>query len=76
MNIEHKGIKMVKIEFSLFYGVEWAYKNVTIVSETKDKALEILEKEYPLEFRYKPYSEPKEDSLEIEDIEESDYFIL
>lgn len=67
---------MIKVEFSLFSRVEWAYKDLTIIAESKDKALEILNNEFPLEFRYRPFNGLKEDSLKIECEVEADYFIL
>lgn len=66
---------MVLLEFELFSGLDWKYIKGNIVADNIEIALSILNKNYPLEFRYKPFNDSKVDSLKY-NIEEAKYFIL
>ena len=66
---------MIKLDVSLFDTLQWKWVDFEIVAESKEKALEAIDKEYPREYRYKPYSEGG-DSLRIDYEEESEYFII
>ena len=65
---------MVKVEYMLFDTLQWENVEGTIYADTLDKALEGLNKEYPLEYRRKPYEKEDIDSLSY-DIIEVDYII-
>lgn len=56
---------MIKLDVSLFDTLQWKWVDFEIVAESKEKALDAIDKEYPREYRYKPYSRG-EDSLIIE----------
>lgn len=66
---------MVLLEFELFSSLDWKYIEGNIVADNTEIALSILNKNYPLEFRYKPFNDGKVDSLKY-DIEEAEYFII
>lgn len=67
---------MVKLTVSLFCRLQWKHIEFDVIADTKEIALANIDKEYPLEFRYKPYTDSNEDSLELSDEEESTFFIL
>lgn len=66
---------MIKLDITLFDTLQWTWVDFEIVSDSKEKALESIDKEYPRKYRDKPYSDG-EDSLRIQFEEESDYFII
>ena len=66
---------MILLEYKLFSSLEWEYVEGNIVADNIEIALSILNKNYPLEFRYKPFNDSKVDSLKY-NIEEAEYFIL
>ncbi len=66
---------MIKLDITLFDTLQWKWMDFEIVAESKEKALEAIDKEYPREYRDKPYS-GGEDSLRIQWEEESEYFII
>lgn len=66
---------MIKASIELFCRIQWKWIDFEIISNSKEEAINIINKEYPVEYRYKPYSE-NEDSFKIEYIEEANYFII
>ena len=66
---------MIKLDVTLFDTLQWEWVDFEIVAESKEKALEAINKEYPREYRDKPYSGGG-DSLSIDYEEESEYFII
>ena len=54
---------MVKVEYILFDTLQWKNVEGVIYADNLDKALEGLNKEYPLEYRWKPYEKENIDSL-------------
>lgn len=67
---------MIKIDFELFSTLQWQYIEISVIAETENECYNIINKEYPLEYRIKPYNDNKEDSLKILDREETTHFIL
>jgi hypothetical protein len=65
---------MVKVEYILFDTLQWENVEGVIYADNLDKALEGLNKEYPLEYRWKPYEKEDIDSLSY-DILEIEYII-
>ena len=65
---------MVKVEYMLFDTLQWENVEGVIYADNLDKALEGLNKEYPLEYRLKPYEKEDIDSLSY-DIIEVEYII-
>lgn len=65
---------MVKVEYILFDTLQWKNVEGVIYADNLDKALEGLNKEYPLEYRWKPYEKENIDSLAY-DILEVEYII-
>ena len=65
---------MVKVEYILFDTLQWENIEGVIYADNLDKALEGLNKEYPLEYRWKPYEKENIDSLAY-DILEVEYII-
>ena len=65
---------MVKVEYILFDTLQWKNVEGTIYADTLDKALEGLNKEYPLKYRLKPYEKEEIDSL-FYDVLELEYII-
>ena len=65
---------MVKVEYILFDTLQWKNVEGVVYADTLDKALEGLNKEYPLEYRLKPYEKENIDSLAY-DILEVEYII-
>ena len=65
---------MVKVEYILFDTLQWENVEGVIYADNLDKALEGLNKEYPLEYRRKPYEKENIDSLAY-DILEVEYII-
>ena len=65
---------MVKVEYILFDTLQWENVEGVIYADNLDKALEGLNKEYPLEYRWKPYEKENIDSLTY-DILEVEYII-
>lgn len=66
---------MVLLEYELFSSLDWKYIEGNIAADNIEIALLILNKNHPLEFRYKPFNNDKVDSLTY-NIEEAEYFIL
>lgn len=68
---------MIKLDVSVFDTLQWKWIDFEIVAESEEKALEAINKEYPREYRRKPYSGGEDiDSLSIQYREESEYFII
>lgn len=66
---------MIRLEVKLHCGLDWEWKRIKIVSESKSKAIETIMKMY--QFRDKPYNNNvKEDSLEILEEEELETIII
>lgn len=65
---------MVKVEYMLFDTLQWKNVEGVIYADNLDKALEGLNKEYPLEYRWKPYEKENIDSLTY-DILEVEYIL-
>ena len=65
---------MVKVEYILFDTLQWENVEGVIYADNLDKALAGLNKEYPLEYRWKPYEKENIDSLAY-DILEVDYIL-
>ena len=65
---------MVKVEYILFDTLQWENVEGVIYADNLDKALGGLNKEYPLEYRWKPYEKENIDSLAY-DILEVEYII-
>ena len=65
---------MVKVEYILFDTLQWKNVEGVIYADNLDKALEGLNKEYPLDYRRKPYEKENIDSLAY-DILEVEYII-
>ena len=65
---------MVKVEYMLFDTLQWKNVEGMIYADNLDKALEGLNKEYPLDYRWKPYEKENIDSLTY-DILEVEYII-
>lgn len=66
---------MVKLDICLFDTIQWQWIDFEIIAESKEKALEAVEREYPRQYRDSPHSNG-EDSLRIEFEFESEYFIV
>ena len=60
---------MVKVEYILFDTLQWENVEGVIYADNLDKALEGLNKEYPLKYRLKPYEKEDIDSLSYDIIE-------
>ena len=60
---------MVKVEYMLFDTLQWKNIEGVIYADNLDKALEGLNKEYPLEYRRKPYEKENIDSLAYDILE-------
>ena len=60
---------MVKVEYILFDTLQWKNVEGVIYADNLDKALEGLNKEYPLEYRRKPYEKENIDSLAYDILE-------
>ena len=65
---------MVRVDYLLFDTLQWKNVEGIVYADTLDRALECLNKEYPLEFRLKPYEKSEVDSLAY-DILEVEYII-
>ena len=65
---------MVKVEYMLFDTLQWKNVEGIIYADNLDKALEGLNKEYPLEYRRKPYEKENIDSL-VYDVLAVEYII-
>ena len=65
---------MVKVEYILFDTLQWENVEGVIYADNLDKALAGLNKEYPLEYRWKPYEKENIDSLTY-DILEVEYIL-
>lgn len=66
---------MILLEYNLFSSLDWKCVEGNIVADNIEIALSILNKNYPLEFRYKPFNDDKVDSLKY-NIEKAEYYIL
>lgn len=50
---------MVLLEYKLFSSLDWKYVKGNIAADNIEIALSILNKNYLLEFRYKPFNDSK-----------------
>lgn len=57
---------MVKVTYTLFDTLRWVYREGAVYADNIDKALDGLNKEYPLEYRLKPFEKEATDSLSYE----------
>ena len=68
---------MIKLDVTLFDTLQWKWVDFEVIAESEEKALEVIDKEYPREYRRKPYSGGEDtDSLSIQYREELEYFII
>lgn len=65
---------MIILHFSVFCRLAWKTREGKIVANSKEDAINAINKEFPLEFRNKPY-EKHLDSLEIISTEDVEYDI-
>ena len=66
---------MIKLDVTLFDSLQWKWVEFEVIAESKEEALEVIDREHPRGYRDKPYSN-REDSLRIDYEEESEYFII
>lgn len=64
---------MIRLTVRLHCGLDWEWKEIEVIADSKEIALNEIYKAY--KFRDLPYSNPKEDSLEILEEEELNFIM-
>ncbi len=63
---------MVSVTIKLHCGLDWQWKRLEIIANSEAEAIEVARNTYT--YTDKPYSDEKEDSLEVLESEEINYF--